>query len=128
MLFCFSKESDIPVNLLDSCVEMGIAVHISLNFLTERSHVCIVEKFAGYAVVTESLRMASTSQMFLKRMMDIFGALIGLAVTAFLTVIVGPLIYLSTGSEKTDVFSNSINSGVCTGMRRAGNMNFWNRI
>ena len=95
VLFCFSKESDIPVNLLDSCVEMGIAVHISLNFLTERSHVCIVEKFAGYAVVTESLRMASTSQMFLKRMMDIFGALIGLAVTAFLTVIVGPLIYLS---------------------------------
>ena len=94
-LFCFSKEADIPVELLDSCVEMGITVHTSLDFLTERSNICIVEKFAGCPVVTESLRMASARQMFLKRMIDIFGALIGLVITAFLTVIVGPLIYLS---------------------------------
>ena len=95
VLFCFSEERDIPVELLDSCVEMGITVHTSLDFLTGRSNVCIVEKFAGCAVVTESLRMASARQMFLKRMIDIFGASIGLVVTAFLTVIVGPLIYLS---------------------------------
>ena len=94
-LFCFSKERDIPVDLVDSCVEMGITVHTSLDFLTERSNVCVVEKFAGCAVVTESLRMASARQMFLKRMIDIFGASIGLVITAFLTVIVGPLIYLS---------------------------------
>lgn len=94
-LFCFSKEKDIPVELLNSCVEMGITVHTSLDFLTERSNVCIVEKFAGCAVVTESLRMASARQMFLKRMLDIFGALIGLAITVLLTVVVGSLIYLS---------------------------------
>ena len=94
-LFCCSKEHDIPVDLVDSCVEMGITVHTSLDFLTERSNVCIVEKFAGCAVVTESLRMASARQMFLKRMIDIFGASIGLIITAFLTVLVGPFIYFS---------------------------------
>ena len=94
-LFCFSKGTEIPVELLDSCVEMGITVHTSLDFLTERSNECIVEKFAGCAVVTESLRMASARQMFLKRMIDLLGASIGLALTVPLTVIVGPLIYLS---------------------------------
>ena len=94
-LFCFSKERDIPVDLVDSCLEMGITVHTSLDFLPERSNVCIVEKFAGCAVVTESLRIASAPQTFVKRAMDICGAIVGLAVTACLTVIVAPAIYLS---------------------------------
>ena len=94
-LFCFPKGEDIPTRLFESFLEMGITVHISLDFLTGRSNACVVEKFAGGAVVTKSLRITSTRQMLLKRMMDIVGALIGLVVTACLTVIVGPAIYLN---------------------------------
>ena len=94
-LFCFQKEGDIPAHLLESCREMGIAVHVSLDFLTEQSNERVAEKFAGGAVITESLKIVSPQQAFVKRAMDIFGALIGLFVTACLTVIVGPAIYLS---------------------------------
>lgn len=95
VLFCFPKESDIPVEALDCCVKMGITVHVSLDFLTSGSNIRVVEKFAGCPVVTESLRIASPQQMFMKRAMDICGAIIGLAFTACLTVIIGPAIYLS---------------------------------
>jgi exopolysaccharide biosynthesis polyprenyl glycosylphosphotransferase len=95
VLFHFPKESDIPADSLARCVEMGITVHIGLDFLTGDSNIRIVEKFAGCPVVTESLRIASPRQMFLKRAMDICGAIVGLIVTAFLTVIIGPAIYLS---------------------------------
>lgn len=95
VLFRFPKESDIPADSLACCVEMGITVHIGLDFLTGDSNIRIVEKFAGCPVVTESLRIASPRQMFLKRAMDICGAIVGLAVTACLTVIVAPAIYLS---------------------------------
>ena len=94
-LFCFSKERDIPVDLLDSCVEMGITVHVSLDFLTSGSNIKVVEKFAGCPVVTESLRIASPQQMLIKRVMDICGATVGLIITALLTVFVGPAIYFS---------------------------------
>lgn len=95
VLFLFPKESDIPADSLACCVGMGITVHIGLDFLTGDSNIRIVEKFAGCPVVTESLRIASPQQMFLKRAIDICGATVGLAVTACLTVIVAPAIYLS---------------------------------
>ena len=95
VLFLLPKEEDIPNYLLESCLEMGITVHISLDFLTVRSERCVVEKFAGCTVVTESLRIASPQQMFIKRTIDVCGALIGLAITAVLTLIFAPAIYLS---------------------------------
>lgn len=95
VLFRFPKESDIPADSLACCVEMGITVHVGIDFLTGDSNVRIAEKFAGCPVVTESLRIASPRQMFLKRAIDICGAIVGLAVTVCLTVIVAPAIYLS---------------------------------
>ena len=85
----------VPNDFLDLCVEMGITTHIKLYVDSDRPCQHTIEKYAGATVLTESLRIASNRQIFTKRAMDICGSIIGLAITAILTVIIGPIIYLT---------------------------------
>lgn len=80
---------------LDRCVEMGITTHISVSIETDRECQHTIEKYGGTRVITESIRIASPRQLFIKRVMDIVGAIVGLAFTAVFTVIFGPMIYIS---------------------------------
>ncbi len=89
------KEAEIPTDVLDYCMEMGITTHIRIDSLADRSCMHTVEKFAGSTVITESHRIASTEQFAMKRAMDILGAMVGLFITGILTICVGPLIYFS---------------------------------
>ena len=45
--------------------------------------------------MTESLRIATPRQLFIKRCIDITGAIVGLVFTALFTVIIGPIIYFT---------------------------------
>jgi lipopolysaccharide/colanic/teichoic acid biosynthesis glycosyltransferase len=53
-----------------------------------------VEKIGGYVVLTNAIRVATTKQLFIKRMMDIVGSVIGLILCAIFTVTIGPIIYI----------------------------------
>ena len=85
----------VPNDILDLCVEMGITSHIKLYVDSDRPCQHTIEKYAGATVLTESLRIASNRQIFTKRAIDIVGSIIGLAITGILTIIVGPIIYLT---------------------------------
>ena len=80
---------------LDNCAEMGITTHTKLAVESDRECQHRVEKFAGVTVLTESLRIATSKQLFIKRCIDIVGAIVGLMFTALFTVIIGPIIYFT---------------------------------
>ncbi len=79
--------------LIEYFLEAGITVHISLISNTKDLPNKFVEKIGGYMVLTTSNRMASGGQLFMKRLMDIVGSLIGLAITGVLFVYLAPQIY-----------------------------------
>lgn len=96
ILLYYGKNSANIRRIVDTCVNMGLTIHKVIAETPPVSQRTIVEEFSGYTVLTTSINMASARQLFLKRMMDITGGLVGVAVTGILTVIIGPLIYLKS--------------------------------
>lgn len=77
--------------------EMGIVIHIGLQqpvYLTGQKQV--VERIGGFVTLTSSINTASYQELFLKRLMDIAGGIVGCLITAALTVVIGPLIYIQS--------------------------------
>lgn len=79
-------------NLLD----MGIAVHVNLDWSQTDLPNRVVENIGNCTVLTTSIKTATTYQIFMKRVMDIAGSLVGLLFTGILFVIIGPLIYIQS--------------------------------
>lgn len=85
-----------PKTLVDRFGEMGIVVHQCLDAPDSIMPNRIVEKLWGYTVVTSYIHKAKVSQLLLKRIMDICGAIVGLIITGLLTVVIGPMIYIAS--------------------------------
>ena len=91
-----TRESLYPDSLIEKFDEMGIVVHRCLNIGDGGAMHYTVERFWGYTYVTSFVRSATMSQLFLKRLMDICGAIVGLILTGLLTLIIGPMIYIAS--------------------------------
>lgn len=88
---------------------MGLATHDIIDFDPEGSNMRTVEDVCGFECLTESIHMATIGQLFLKRLMDIAGGLVGLVLTAFLTIIIGPMIKIA--DPKGSIFFKQIRVG-----------------
>lgn len=88
-----TNSSEVLKDLSSYCIEAGITVHISLNVAVDDLPNQMIEKMGGQPVLTGSNHMAPGWQLFLKRVMDICGGLVGLLFTGILIVIIGPIIY-----------------------------------
>ena len=90
-------ESEYPNELVGVFLEMGIAVHTGIAksgfFPTGCQQ---VEKIGVYTVITTSMNYAESSKLLVKRLMDIAGGLVGCLITLLITIIVGPMIYISS--------------------------------
>ncbi len=95
LIACQADENPGVQKLLDLCSEMGITVHVCLPAPDSRYGTRVIEKFCGYSVMTESIRIVSTGQLVAKRLIDIIGSIIGLAFTGIFTVIFGPIIFFT---------------------------------
>lgn len=85
-----SDESQTPRKLIDQCRQMGVTIHLQMVPLGSGKQT--VEKIAGMPVVTNSINIATPSQLMLKRLMDILGG-IALSVAALVAIaIFGPII------------------------------------
>lgn len=91
-----SKRNPYVKEILSACNEMGITTHYNLGKNYRFSGKSIVEEFGGHMVLTTSIKFADARQLFAKRLMDIGGGLVGLALTAVLTLILGPIIYIQS--------------------------------
>lgn len=92
--------SENDMNLEEIILElekMGIIVHLTLDIsnninIKEKR----VESFAGQQVITFSTRMFNEGQVFLKRMLDILGGLVGIIFTGIITIILTPILLIES--------------------------------
>jgi exopolysaccharide biosynthesis polyprenyl glycosylphosphotransferase len=90
------KRDLLPEDLLPACIEMGITVHTELAVVGEDTKHQQLDRIGGYVVLSTTVRVASARQMFVKRAMDIVGAIVGLIATGIITLFLGPALYLAS--------------------------------
>lgn len=96
VLFSIPKDMPLPDDLIDKCNIMGITVHLKLARLENGSVNQFIEQIEGYTVLSSSINMATPGQLFMKRIMDITGGIIGLLCTGIIFVIIAPIIYIKS--------------------------------
>lgn len=83
--------------LIEQFVEMGVAVHLKLAKVSSFSgQKQLVEQLGNYTVLTTCVNVATNRQMFLKRMLDICGGIVGCIATGILFLFVAPCIYIKS--------------------------------
>ena len=91
------QSSAYPAELIAAIGDMGIVTHVEMEELdVEQWQHQTIQKIAGTTVRTVSMTMATPMQAALKRTLDILGGLVGCLITAVLTLILGPVIYISS--------------------------------
>ena len=91
-----SPKADMPVDLINNLMCMGITIHTALTNLDDiESRHKNVEWICGHLTITTSLGYITGRDVFLKRLMDIVGGLIGSLLTIILIPPVGLAIWLS---------------------------------
>ncbi len=89
-------KADLPVNLINNLMRMGITIHTALTNLDDiQSRHKNVEWICGHLTITTSLGYITGRDVLLKRLMDIAGGLVGSLITVILTIPVGLAIWLS---------------------------------
>lgn len=79
---------------IDQLAEMGVTVHLKLaNRMDLAANKQFVENLGRYTVLTTRIRTVSTWELFLKRLMDILGGIVGCILTGVLFLILAPMIY-----------------------------------
>lgn len=92
-----SDNTPYPEILIEQLTETGVTLHMSLAKITSvPGKKQFVEKIGNYTVLTISINYASSSQLFIKRMVDILAGLAGCIATGIIFIFVGPLIYFSS--------------------------------
>lgn len=89
--------SDYEAKLVDDCVVMGITVHKRLaNTYSTAGCIKIVQNMSEYTVLSSMVNTVSLNQMFIKRLLDIVGGIVGLIITGILFIFVAPVIYIKS--------------------------------
>ena len=82
--------------LINEILSMGLTVHLILPKIENIKSKRTVTKIEEYNAVTFYCSTISDKSLFLKRIFDIFGAVIGLIFTLIISIFVVPAIYLSS--------------------------------
>ena len=92
-----SDNTPYPEVLIEQLMETGVTLHMSLAKITSvPGKKQFVEKIGSYTVLTTSINYASSSQLCIKRMVDILAGLAGCIATGIIFIFIGPLIYFSS--------------------------------
>ena len=84
-------EQETVAALVDACRQMAVPIHIRLP-LGGHKGCSFVENVNGFNVVTIAANYASPLQLFLKRLLDLLGGLIGSIFALLIVLIFGPMI------------------------------------
>lgn len=84
-------------HVIHMLLKMGVTVHDSLfEMNNEIDSNKTVENFSGFTVLTQSVKMATLRQLFIKRIIDILGGLAGILVIALAYIFLAPIIYIKS--------------------------------
>ncbi|HJA67081.1 MAG TPA: sugar transferase [Candidatus Mediterraneibacter cottocaccae] len=86
----------IPRDLIDTCINMGLTVHYSLGDMGIGGNNQYINRMGGFNVLTSSLRVAQQREVFLKRILDICGGLVGVFLTGIISLFLAPAIYIAS--------------------------------
>ncbi|MBQ8596213.1 MAG: exopolysaccharide biosynthesis polyprenyl glycosylphosphotransferase, partial [Lachnospiraceae bacterium] len=85
------------LSIMEILAEMGITIHYHIPVPElDSARQKVLSQFGRFYMVTYANRVAPIGQLLLKRMLDIFGALVGCIILVMITVIAGPLIKLES--------------------------------
>ena len=96
VFFSVPKDIEIPEQIIKDCAAMGVVIHMQLATMKSLGKNQIVEELAGYPVLSSSIRIVTTRQMFVKRAMDIAGGLVGCLFTGIAAIFLIPAIKIKS--------------------------------
>lgn len=82
--------------IADQLLSMGVVIHFSLEQSLETYPNKQIQRMGDWTVITTSIQTASVMELFLKRVMDVCGALVGLFFTGIAFVFVAPAICIKS--------------------------------
>ena len=84
------------LELTRQLLEMGITVHIFMENSYQQLPNRVISNVFGYNVLTSTISPATFRQSLAKRCIDILGGLAGCLITALLTLVIGPIIFIKS--------------------------------
>ena len=90
------EEMQVARDIAAELMEMGITIHTTITRGEESTANRVVEKFAGYTVLSSSIAMVTPGQMLAKRVMDILGGIVGCILMAIAFIFVAPIIFIKS--------------------------------
>lgn len=86
-----------PMELVEEFNDMGITTHVAIaRARNEEDPKQFVERIGGTVYMTRTMNYASARQLFLKRVIDIIGSLVGCLLMVLIMIVIGPIIFLSS--------------------------------
>ncbi len=79
-------------DLIYTLLQMGVVVHIGLDYMDDKLPNRTIERIGGYTFLTTSINTAGNLPMILKRVTDICAGLVGCVITGIVFVFLAPLI------------------------------------
>ncbi len=96
----FINTPNIPQDKMQDIIlgfeEMGITTHYCLELPSVGKAVTQVGDFMDYSVLTYTMNRTSYKRLFIKRIFDIIGGLVGLVLTGIITLLLAPAIKLDS--------------------------------
>ncbi len=97
VFICLSDGNAVSAAFIDKLISTGVTIHITIpNICTVPLNRCIIEKVAGNTVITFAMKTAKAEYLHIKRLIDIFGGLVGCIMTAVIFVFLAPAIKFSS--------------------------------
>ena len=95
VFICTELDDERIIGIVRKISETGVTMHLSLSELThiDDRHQ-MMEQIAEQNVITTSIGYVTTRQLFVKRLVDIIGGIVGSILTLILSLIFGPIIMI----------------------------------
>lgn len=90
------NDSEKVIGLTSRFLDMGLTVHIDIEQPYHELPNRVFESLGGIKVMTTGTHLVSSKQLFLKRGMDIAGAVVGIMIAGTAGLFVGPMIYMQS--------------------------------
>lgn len=125
-------------NFIMEFERMGITVYLNINILEKfEGFDKQVTMYGSFPVISFCAKTFEENKMLVKRAIDIAGAIVGLLITAVITVFVAPAILIESpgplflsrrGWERTEDIFTCISSAQCIRMLRSARKPLWSRM
>lgn len=80
---------------IDFFLQTGRTLHFDLDGLAELNSPAYIEAFSNRTVITTSMKVVTPGKLFIKRVMDIAGGLVGIILTGVISIFVIPAIKIA---------------------------------